>query len=192
MSGGEDCRKFRNGKLLPPEASPPLSPAADTTNVKVDGILGQGPGDVGTRRLVLFDGACRLCLGFISSVVARDQEDIFRFAPLQSPLGQDVLRAQCLPPDLDSVCLYRDGVAYTHSEAALEICGELHGTAMKGLCIFKLLPVSLRDVGYYLVAQSRYSVFGHATLAGADEGLKARLVDTWEPQPDEHGRICGS
>eukprot|EP00913_Durusdinium_trenchii_P011631 g10924.t1 len=88
-----------------------------------------GTSENGTaRRLLLFDGQSRLCLGFVSIVVGRDSSDLFRFAPLQSDLGQEVLLSHGVPKDIDSVVLLRDGEVYTHSDAALEASSPLHPT----------------------------------------------------------------
>merc|ERR1719424_1866992 len=110
-------------------------------------------GDGVVRRLVLFDGICRLCMGFVSVVISRDGSDLFRFAPLQSTLGQKVLQHYAFPSDLDSVVLVRDNEAHIKSEAAINICGELNG-AISGLIVFKALPTVVRNWGYELVAKS--------------------------------------
>ncbi|CAJ1367851.1 unnamed protein product [Effrenium voratum] len=86
---------------------------------RVQTLLGESAH--GPRRLILFDGQCRLCLGFVSIVVGRDSSDLFRFAPLQSALGQEVLASFSLPKDLDSVVLLRENQIFTHSDAALEV-----------------------------------------------------------------------
>lgn len=144
------------------------------------------------RRLVLFDGMCRLCLGFVGLVVGRDPAGLFCFAPLQSDLGQEVLAWHGLERDLDSVVLHREGEAFIRSSAALEILGEVEGV-MSALYSFIWLPRPLRDWGYELVAKSRFSLLGHTTISeSADEAITARLLDTWEPNPDDPTHICSS
>ncbi|CAK9027262.1 unnamed protein product [Durusdinium trenchii] len=133
-----------------------------------------GTSENGTaRRLLLFDGQCRLCLGFVSIVVGRDSSDLFRFAPLQSDLGQEVLLSHGVPKDIDSVVLLRDGEVYTHSDAALEVLGDLDGL-ISGLWGLKIIPQFLRDAGYALVAKSRFMLLGHSSISeAADEMIKA-------------------
>ena len=41
--------------------------------------------------LILFDGVCNLCNGFVQFVIRHDSEGRFRFAALQSAAGQAVL-----------------------------------------------------------------------------------------------------
>eukprot|EP00930_Biecheleria_cincta_P070140 TRINITY_DN57789_c0_g1_i1.p1 TRINITY_DN57789_c0_g1~~TRINITY_DN57789_c0_g1_i1.p1 ORF type:complete len:189 (+),score=36.26 TRINITY_DN57789_c0_g1_i1:39-605(+) len=144
------------------------------------------------RRLILFDGQCRLCLGFIAIVAGRDSRDLFRFAPLQSGLGQRVLAWHALPKDLDSVVLHRDGAVFTHSDAALEVLGDLDG-AVSSLWGLKVIPRFVRDWGYELVAKSRFMLLGHSSVGedGSAE-IKAKLADTWEPDPNDPSHICSS
>src|SRR5262249_34411298 len=50
--------------------------------------------------IMLFDGVCNLCSGWVQFAIARDLAGNLRFAPIQSAYGQDVLRRRGLPTDL--------------------------------------------------------------------------------------------
>ncbi len=43
------------------------------------------------RALLLYDGVCALCNGVVKFLMKRDQRDRFRYAPLQSELGREML-----------------------------------------------------------------------------------------------------
>ena len=43
------------------------------------------------RALLLYDGVCALCNGVVQFLMKRDRLDRFRYAPLQSSLGREVL-----------------------------------------------------------------------------------------------------
>ncbi len=43
------------------------------------------------RALLLYDGVCALCHGVVKFLMKRDRRDRFRYAPLQSDLGREVL-----------------------------------------------------------------------------------------------------
>ena len=43
------------------------------------------------RALLLYDGVCALCNGVVQFLMNRDRLDRFRYAPLQSSLGREVL-----------------------------------------------------------------------------------------------------
>ena len=43
------------------------------------------------RALLLYDGVCALCHGMVKFLIKRDRRDRFRYAPLQSELGREML-----------------------------------------------------------------------------------------------------
>ena len=43
------------------------------------------------RALLLYDGVCALCNGVVQFLMKRDRLDRFRYTPLQSELGREVL-----------------------------------------------------------------------------------------------------
>ena len=41
--------------------------------------------------IILFDGVCNLCLGSVKFIIKRDLNDVFRFASIQSSVGEELL-----------------------------------------------------------------------------------------------------
>ena len=113
------------------------------------------------KKIILFDGVCNLCNGAIQFVIKRDKKDVFRYAPLQSEIGQQMISERGIDTSkTDSIILVEPGVAYyTKSEAALEIASEFGGL-WPLFQIFKWMPASLRDMVYDFVARNRYTWFG--------------------------------
>lgn len=110
--------------------------------------------------LVLFDGVCNLCHGAVRFIIARDPKKHFRFASLQSPRGLEVVRANDLSEDLQSMVLVEpDGRVYTRSTAALRIAGRLGGL-WPVIGLLRAVPAFLRDPVYEWVARNRYRWFG--------------------------------
>ncbi|OYR41314.1 thiol-disulfide oxidoreductase DCC [Halorubrum sp. Ib24] len=110
--------------------------------------------------IVLFDGVCNLCSGFVQFILPRDDEGKYRFASLQSDVGQALLAEHDLPRDeLDSVVLIEDGESYVKSAAILRIATGLGGF-YRLLSPFRYLPRSVRDRLYDFVADHRYRWFG--------------------------------
>ena len=110
--------------------------------------------------IILFDGVCNLCSGFVQFVLPRDEEGKYRFASLQSDAGQALLAEHDLPSDeLDSVVLIEDGESYVKSSAIIQIAAGLGG-AYRLLSPFRYLPRSARDRVYDFVADNRYRWFG--------------------------------
>lgn len=109
--------------------------------------------------LVLFDGHCNLCNGAVQFVIKRDRKDLFRFASLTWPAGRDILARFPAFRDVDSILVYKDGVLYDKSDAALIIARHLGGV-WPGLAAFRILPKFFRDGVYGFIARNRYRWFG--------------------------------
>ena len=117
--------------------------------------------------LVLFDGVCALCNGFVDACIqlAPPQDTgvsrPFRFAPLQSDTGRKWLLTCGLDvADLSSVVLVEDSRCYRQSDAALRVLARLRAPWPLVHHVFVSLPRALRDALYGLVARTRYDVFG--------------------------------
>jgi len=112
------------------------------------------------KPLLLFDGVCNLCNGFVRFVVKFDAEGAVLFAPLQSDVGQAFLtRHGMATEDFDSLVLVEDGEYYTKSTAVLRVARRLDGP-LPLLYPVRHLPRRLRDRVYDLVANNRYRLFG--------------------------------
>lgn len=110
--------------------------------------------------ILLFDGVCNLCNGFIQFVIKRDPNKHFRFASLQSTIGQEMLSHHNIPTDsLDTVVLIQSGKAYTHSDVALRVALKL-GWLWPMTYILVLIPSFIRDRFYTWIAKNRYRWFG--------------------------------
>ena len=73
--------------------------------------------------VVLFDGVCNFCNSSINFIIEHDKKNYFKFAPLQSEIGQKLLKEYNLDsPNIDSVILIEDSKAFTYSTAAFATC----------------------------------------------------------------------
>jgi predicted DCC family thiol-disulfide oxidoreductase YuxK len=110
--------------------------------------------------LVLFDGVCNLCNGFVPFVIARDPRRRFQFGALQSAAAQRVLALhEAPPPQSETILLVEDGRLLTRSTAALHILRRL-SFPWPLAAVFLAVPRPLRDAIYALVAKRRYRWFG--------------------------------
>ena len=128
--------------------------------------------------VLLFDGVCNLCNNWVQLVIKNDPNAQFRFAALQSEVGQQLLKQHNLPQqEFTSLVLLDKGRVYTRSSAALRIARKLSG-AWPLLYAFMALPASMRDGVYNLVAQNRYRWFGkqESCMLPTPE-LKARFLE---------------
>ena len=113
------------------------------------------------KKIILFDGICNLCNSSVQYVIKQDTKDVFRFVALESALGQKILRHIGIADKyIDSIVVYQPGIAYYYKSAALiEITKSLQGIFHYGL-LFKILPISLRDIVYDYIAKNRYRWYG--------------------------------
>ncbi|TDF93571.1 thiol-disulfide oxidoreductase DCC family protein [Paenibacillus piri] len=111
--------------------------------------------------LVLFDGVCRFCNGWVQFLIRRDSADRFRFSAIQSDYAQALLSQSCTggKPLPDSIIVIENGTVYTHSAAVLRIFRQL-GRGWPLLYGFILVPRPLRDAAYRWIAKRRYAIFG--------------------------------
>lgn len=110
--------------------------------------------------VLLFDGVCNLCNGSVQFIIRRDLQARFRFASLQSAVGQrylDELRVD--RQAVDSVILIDGDHWYKEGDAALRVVRILGGP-WRALGIFRLMPRPLRDRLYRFIARNRYRWFG--------------------------------
>jgi predicted DCC family thiol-disulfide oxidoreductase YuxK len=113
-----------------------------------------------TTSIVLFDGVCHLCNNSVNFIINRDRHKYFKFTPLQSQIGQQLLRQHHLSPtDLNTLVLIEEGKAYTRSTAALRIARQLSGL-WPGAYLLIVVPRWLRDAAYSFIAKNRYKWFG--------------------------------
>jgi predicted DCC family thiol-disulfide oxidoreductase YuxK len=113
------------------------------------------------KKIILFDGVCNLCNSSVQFVIKRDKKDLFRYAALQSTIGEKLVAERNIDTSqVDSIVLIEPGVAYyTKSDAALEIAQDLGGL-WKLMGIFTWIPTSIRNAIYDFVARNRYKWFG--------------------------------
>ncbi len=112
------------------------------------------------KNILLFDGVCNLCNGLVRFIIKRDRIGKFKFASLQSEIGQQWLtRLGLTKNEFESFVFIQDDRYYLKSSAALKVLKELGGI-WKSFYVLILIPRPVRDFIYNLVAKSRYRIFG--------------------------------
>lgn len=128
--------------------------------------------------ILLFDGVCNLCNGFVQFVIKRDRKGYFKFASLQSDVGKELLEKHDLPvEEISTVVLIEGGKPYTHSDVGLRVARELGG-AWPLFYVFIIVPRFIRDAVYKWIARNRYRWFGKKEACWLPTpDLKARFLD---------------
>lgn len=112
------------------------------------------------RPVLLFDGVCNLCNGYVQWVIEHDPDGEIRLGALQSEAGQRLLRRHGLPTgELESVVLVEGDDVHTKSTAVLRVLRRL-GLPYSLTYPSVIVPKFVRDRAYDLVADRRYDWFG--------------------------------
>ncbi len=128
--------------------------------------------------IILFDGVCNLCDKLVLFIILRDKKSKFKFASIQSHIGQSLLRKHNMPlDDVDSFVLIKDDAVFQKSFAGLHVLKEIDGL-WKLLYCFIIIPRPLRDFVYDKIANSRHNIFGKrdSCMVPTDE-LKNRFLE---------------
>jgi predicted DCC family thiol-disulfide oxidoreductase YuxK len=135
------------------------------------------------RALLLYDGVCALCNGSVQFLMKHDRLDRFRYAPLESSLGREVLARFDIHTFPDGVVLLTEALTrrehlYQRSDAVAEALLRLSAAWRPAGRALRLVPRPWRDWGYGIVARFRYRLFGR--------------YDTCPiPSPEQRGRLLG-
>jgi len=128
--------------------------------------------------VILFDGVCNLCNGFVQFIIKRDKNRLFQFASLQSNYGRNLISHFKLPlTATGTVILYHDGKVSVESDASIEIISSLGGM-WKCVKVFKIFPRFIRNGLYRLLARNRYRLFGKTDQCMVpSDNTKDRFLD---------------
>ena len=125
-----------------------------------------------SRPVILFDGVCHLCNGFVQFVLPRDPEGHFAFAPLQSDFARERLGAL----HLNTVVLVDTGQVLHAEIAVLRILSRLQPPWPWLAQIAACLPAPLLAWAYRIIARHRCRLFGRDEVCAL-------------PQPQWKGRF---
>mmetsp|Transcript_32777 Transcript_32777/g.52757 ORF Transcript_32777/g.52757 Transcript_32777/m.52757 type:complete len:261 (+) Transcript_32777:3-785(+) len=168
-------------------------------NVSILTRRGYRPGD----KVLLYDGVCNLCNGWVNFVLDRDPNSRYKFAALQGEAGKAMMkRVGKDPDDLSTLVLVEwqlqdtaqqpqrvpmlqesgpSEIVYIKSEAVLRVVEDIGGAVLgrAAYIVRKVIPRVVRDFVYSnCVAPNRYLIFGKdATCRRITPALKPRFLD---------------
>lgn len=109
--------------------------------------------------IVYFDGVCGLCNRLVDFLLRHDRSGELRFAPLQGETARATL-PEADVRELSTIAFTADGHHWTESSAIVRILWRLGPFWKMAGTLLWLIPRPLRNLGYRLVARSRYRFFG--------------------------------
>jgi predicted DCC family thiol-disulfide oxidoreductase YuxK len=113
-----------------------------------------------TARIVVFDGICNVCSGWVRFLQRHRIEPPFKLIPMQSQEGKSLLTDQGIDPEDPATFLVLDhGRQFTQSDAAIHVIAAVGGLWFM-FNLAHVIPKAVRDSLYRLLARNRYRWFG--------------------------------
>ena len=111
--------------------------------------------------VVFYDGECLLCNRSIQWIIKNDTKDRFRFSTLDKLVSNEVRILEGVPIP-DSIIVMDKGKMYFQSEAVLLILSKMAMPYKLLSMLSNIIPLSVRNKMYQLIAKYRYRWFGKA------------------------------
>ena len=141
------------------------------------------------KRIIYFDGVCHLCQWSVRFILRYDKRQRLSFASLQSEYAKKyLLYVNGLDIKSNTIVYQRDDIYLIKSEAVLKILNDIGGV-WKIFLVFSLLPKSLRNFIYDLVANNRYRWFGKDdSCMIPNKEIKSRFLN-WHKIPGNNPSV---
>lgn len=118
--------------------------------------------------IIVYDGQCILCNGFVQWLIRKDRNEIFRYTTLQSSGNiSSAIKG-------DTVILLDKEKVFTHSDVALKALPKLGGT-WKVVQLLNIIPSQIRNKVYNFIAHNRYRWFGKSETCLLPDPKKQHL-----------------
>ena len=129
------------------------------------------------RPVIVFDGVCVICNGWVRFLLRHDRQRRYRFAAMHTESGRALLAGNGLDPDDPaSFLLVENGYAWRETDAIVRVIGSLGGF-WRLVAGVHVAPKPLRDWLYRGVARNRYRWFGrHDACFLAPPGHEDRFL----------------
>lgn len=111
--------------------------------------------------IIFYDGYCVLCNFWVRKVCLWDRSDRLRFAPLDSPLADEMFKKTGFDSSkLDSVLVWDQQSNPLVESAGVYRVLKILGGFWRLVFIFKLVPIKFQNWIYRYIAKRRYRWFG--------------------------------
>ena len=116
------------------------------------------------RRVVVFDGFCHVCSGSVRFMQGRRLDPPFELLPMTSERGRALLMEHGIDPEDPMTFLVLDeDHAFTESDGVMQVAKALGGFWRFVAACGRIVPKTVRDWLYRVLARNRYKWFGKRT-----------------------------
>ena len=132
--------------------------------------------------IIVLDGVCILCNGWVQFLLRHDREQRYRFAAMQEPAGRALLAEHGLDPDDPTSFLLIEHDRGPAARISLGITAIRRvlvglGGAWRMFAIAAVVPRVIGDPLYLMVARNRYRWFGrHDACLMPDPANSSRFL----------------
>jgi predicted DCC family thiol-disulfide oxidoreductase YuxK len=112
-----------------------------------------------SQPILVYDGSCGFCSRAVQFILRHERRHDLLFVPRDSALGQD-LRRNCRLEAVESLLWIANGEAAIESSAVLQAARYLGGVWSALATIGSLIPATLRNWGYRVIARNRRRLSG--------------------------------
>ncbi|WCE02959.1 thiol-disulfide oxidoreductase DCC family protein [Pseudoxanthomonas sp. JBR18] len=127
--------------------------------------------------VIVFDGTCVLCNGWVRFLLRHDRRGRYRFAAMQGSSGRALLAAHGLDPEDPASFLLVDAQGMrTDTAAIVRVLVGLGGLWRLAL-LARVLPRGLGDAGYRFLARRRKRWFGSTACTVPSPEQRERFLD---------------
>jgi predicted DCC family thiol-disulfide oxidoreductase YuxK len=156
-----------------------MADAATPYSYRQDALVPLFPDD---KPIIVFDGICVLCSSWVNFVLRHDTQAKFRLLSAQSALGQALYRHYGMSQtEFETNILIENGRPWYRLDGSIRMAQGL-GFPWSFVVIARLLPQSVKDGLYKLIASNRYKWFGRRdTCYLPDARFQDRFLDQIPP-----------
>ncbi len=139
------------------------------------------------ERVVIYDGVCQLCNGWVNFLIRHDKNHSVRLVAVQSEAGEALLKWAGLSPQNVNTLVLIDGEnLYKRSEAIFRVMSFLPWP-WRMLTALRRLPLPLRDACYNRIALNRYRLWGrYDSVKKLQSDHQGRFIEDDERGNDDH------
>ncbi|REJ81398.1 MAG: DUF393 domain-containing protein [Bacteroidetes bacterium] len=129
-----------------------------------------------SHAFILIDDECALCNRLAVWIARYDKQDEFRITGLQSEHGRIILAKYGMSGiSLESIIMIEDNQYYSGSNAVMAILKKLNGVSFLRKT-YGIMPTSIREKIYRIVANNRYKIFGTAKYCSLDKKIRSKFL----------------
>ncbi|MBX4993883.1 putative DCC family thiol-disulfide oxidoreductase YuxK [Rhizobium binae] len=128
------------------------------------------------RPLIVFDGECVFCSGWVKFALKHDRRQHYRFVAAQTPLGQALYRHYGLDSrDYETNILIEKGRAFFKSDGSIRMVAGL-GFPYSLVKLFGLMPRRVADALYEFIARNRLKIAGRQSCMVPTPEQRGRFI----------------